>query len=106
MSDHMVVDRLDGLVVAGPVGSEDRQVTAAWDYRRREICVRAGCWYGSLTELSARIKPGGGSGWDDDAAKRFRRQYGAVIELAALIPEPDVWPDPPDVGVVAVDGAG
>jgi hypothetical protein len=62
-SDHMVIDRPDGYICHGPIGSEHRHATAAWDYKRREICVRAGCWYGSLEELEARIAPGGAHGW-------------------------------------------
>ena len=88
----MVIDRTDGYICVGPIGSEHRYVTAAWDYQRREICVRAGCWYGSLTELEARIAPDGEHGWTGDNAERWRTQYECLIALASWIPEPNRWP--------------
>ena len=93
VSDHMVIDRPDGYVCHGPIGSEHRFATAAWDYERREICVRAGCWYGSLEELEPRIAPGGEHGWGDDVAEKYRTQYECLIAAASWIDEPDAWPE-------------
>ena len=93
VSDHMVIDRPDGYITLGPIGSEHRTATAAWDYKRREICVRAGCWYGSLEELEARIAPNGDNGWLNQDAERYRTQYECLIAAASYIPEPDVWPE-------------
>jgi len=92
LTDHMVADRTDGYITLGPIGSEGRTATAAWDYKRREICVRAGCWYGSLEELEARIAPGGEHGWDPEHEDRYRTQYECLIAAASWIPEPDKWP--------------
>ena len=93
VSDHMVIDRPNGYVTLGPIGSENRTATAAWDYKRREICVRAGCWYGSLEELEARIAPKGEHGWSKADASRFRTQYECLTAAASYIPEPNVWPE-------------
>lgn len=94
VSDHMVVDRPDGYITLGPIGSEHRTATAAWDYKLRAICVRAGCWYGPLEELEARITPNGDHPWGKgDDADRYRVQYECLIATASYIPEPNVWPE-------------
>ena len=93
LTDHMCADRLDGIVSVTGVGSECRTVTAAWDYKRREICARVGCWYGSLEELETRIKPSGAHGWPKDKAAKYRVQYECFIALASCIDEPDEWPE-------------
>ena len=92
VTDHMVIDRTDGYITMGPIGSEHRIVTAAWDYKRHEICVRAGCWYGPIEELEARIAPTGEHGWEGSDAERWRTQYECLIAAASHIPEPDAWP--------------
>ena len=92
VSDHMVIDRPDGYACVGPIGSEHRHATAAWDYRRRELCARVGCWYGSIDELAKRIAPRGGHGWSGKQAKVYRAQYEAFIALARTVAPPTNWP--------------
>ena len=41
--------------------------------------VQAGCWWGSVNELRARIAPGGEHGWPSDDEARYRGQYEAAI---------------------------
>ncbi len=93
----MVIDRPDGYVCVGPIGSANRHATAAWDYQRHEICVRAGCWYGSLAELEARIARK--DTWPDAAPlerRRWRTQYECLIAAASWIGPPAVWPEVDD----------
>ena len=95
VSDHMAIDRPDGYVCHGPIGSEHRHATAAWDFERREICVRAGCWYGSLTGLEARITRK--DTWPDATPaqrRKWRTQYECLIAAASLIDPPTNWPEP------------
>jgi hypothetical protein len=96
VSDHMAIDRPDGYVTLGPIGSEDRYATAAWDYQRREICVRAGCWYGSLAELEVRIAAA--DTWPEATAaqrRKWRTQYECLIAAASWIDPPTNWPEVP-----------
>jgi hypothetical protein len=64
------------LIHIGPVGSEGRTIYAV----PHETCVmvQAGCWWGTLDELAARIEPGGGNEWRDNA-DRYRGEYEAAI---------------------------
>mgnify|MGYP001010792289 CR=1 FL=1 len=69
----------DGVVSAGPIGSEGRIAVAV--AHPECIMVHAGCWWGSADELRARIAPGGGHGWSG-AAARCRAEYEAFLALA------------------------
>ena len=68
-----------GVVSAGPIGSEGRIAVAV--AHPECIMVQAGCWWGSVDELRARIAPGGGHGWRG-AAARHRAEYEAFLALA------------------------
>ena len=91
ISDNMVIDRPDGYICLGPIGSEHRYATAAWDRKRHEICVRAGCWYGSLDELEARISAADTWPAATDALRAlWRHQYECLIAAASWIAPPAV----------------
>jgi len=68
-----------GVVSAGPIGSEGRIAVAV--AHPECIMVHAGCWWGSVDELRARIAPGGDHGWRG-AAARHRAEYEAFLALA------------------------
>ena len=68
-----------GVVSAGPIGSEGRIAVAV--AHPECIMVHAGCWWGSVDELRARIAPGGSHGWRG-AAARHRAEYEAFLALA------------------------
>jgi hypothetical protein len=68
--------RAKGIAWAGPVGSEGRTVYAV-DHGET-VMVQAGCWWGSVDELRARIAPGGEHGWSPDDEARHRGQYEAA----------------------------
>ena len=68
-----------GVVSAGPIGSEGRIAVAV--AHPECIMVHAGCWWGSVDELRARIAPGGGHGWRG-AEARHRAEYEAFLALA------------------------
>lgn len=68
-----------GVVSAGPIGSEGRIAVAV--AHPECIMVQAGCWWGSVDELRARIAPGGGHGWRG-AAARHRAEYEAFLAAA------------------------
>lgn len=76
-------------LTVGPIGSEHRYVTVHRDYAGPAAetwghRVNAGCWSGTLDELAARIEPGGGNGWADGEANRYRAEYAALIALARI----------------------
>ena len=68
-----------GVVSAGPIGPEGRIAVAV--AHPECIMVQAGCWWGSVDELRARIVPGGVHGWRG-AAARHRAEYEAFLALA------------------------
>ena len=84
-------------LIVSPVGSEGRTVrvfryydgpdSTSWSHR-----LYAGCWDGTLDELTDRIRPGGSHGWACDVEAACRAEYAAVIDLAR--PQVAAWSVP------------
>ena len=89
-----LVEHTRHVVTVGPIGSEDRTVTAYRTTDGHEII--AGCWSGTVDELADRISHPKQAWPDSNKAdrKRWRRDYEAVITLVrSRLDEWDEWED-------------